>query len=215
MQQVTADLYGIFLVIFTSPFGTETITGIQARGSYNAPHRFLRYRGGNTYWPLVPDVKRPSEYRFPRITFDNTKGKLGVSNNLKRDENDGQLHPWRRPFPNTPVPEKLSPVPITTLGPLYNIVLESVLWVTIEQPVKKSTSENLDVNEPSEATSYFGPSEVTAASKASQGSYRSNVDYFQISLKDIERIAIERQIDISSACSPIIERSEGKELPAW
>lgn len=143
MQQVTADLYGIFLVIFSSTFGTESITDIQARGSYNATNRFLRYGGGNTYWPLVPVVTRPSEYRFPRITFDNTIGELGMSDTLKREENDGLLHPWRRPFPDTPVPERLSPVPITTLGPLYTVVLESVLWVTIEQNVKDNTSEGI------------------------------------------------------------------------
>ena len=139
VQQVTADLYGILLVIFSSSFGAQVITDIQVRGSYNAPHRFLRYMGGNTYWPLIPDLKSPSEYRFPTITFDNTKGELGIADNLRREDNDGLLHPWRRPFLDTPVPEKLSPVPITTLGPLYTSVLETVLWVTVKQSAQEST----------------------------------------------------------------------------
>lgn len=143
MQQVTADLYGLFLVIFSSPFGYATTTEIQIRGSYNAPHRFLRYRGGNTYWPLIPDVPRPSEYRFPRITLDNTQGELGITHNLVREQNDGLLHPWRRPFPDTPVPEKLSPVPITTLGLLHDGVLSTVLWVTIIPSKKKRKHEDM------------------------------------------------------------------------
>lgn len=145
MQQVTADLYGLFLVIFSSSFGHYFATEIQIRGSYNAPHRFLRYRGGNTYWPLIPDVPRPSEYRFPRITLDNTQGELGIMQNLVREQNDGLFHPWRRPFPDTPVPEKLSPVPITTLGPLQDAVLSTVLWATIMPSKKKRNTNDMTI----------------------------------------------------------------------
>ena len=215
MQQVTADLYGILLVIFSSSFGNQAIADIQVRGSYNAPHRFLRYMGGNTYWPLIPELQRPSEYRFPRITFDNTKGELGIADHLRREDNDGLLHPWRRPFPDTPVPEKLSPVPITTLGPLYTSVLETVLWISIKRSAHESTlgdnnsiypspdgdqsqsgsGFSLDQSEPPPNATL--PDMITT-DQTSEESFQPQVDYFQITLKGIERIAQERQIDISS-----------------
>lgn len=75
---------------------------------------------------------------------------MGVSHGLDRDLNDGLLHPWRRPFPGVSVPEKLSPIPITVLGPIYSHVLELVLWVTIKQSKKISSPNEISLSYPSE-----------------------------------------------------------------
>ena len=217
VQQVTADLYGIFLIIFSSSFGTEAIANIRIRGSYNAPHRFLRYSGGDTYWPLVPSVKRPSEYRFPKITLDNTQGELGIANNLRRKENDGLLHPWRKPFPDIPVPDRLSPVPITILGPIQTCVLETILWVNFKKTTGDGASDDPTTIKPASeievlllATPEFNQEQslptvaahspsMATKSGADQQEHRRHVDYFQTSLKDITQIALERGIEISSA----------------
>lgn len=252
MQQITADLYGIFLVIFSSPFGTEDITNVQIRGSYNAPHRFIRYRGGNTYWPLIPRVGRPSEYRFPKVTLQDTKGQCGIDDDLNPKTNDGLLHPWRRPFPDTPVPDKLSPVPITVLGPIRQDVLQTVLWATIEDTSEKSkngeksktskTNENSKTSENGKTSKKSKTSESGEKSKTSENSKTSktgaskdttsligevsatnfqastatsepnpnpdtntskclchtSIDYFHMSLEDLEFAAQELAIDVSS-----------------
>jgi hypothetical protein len=215
VQQVTADLYGIFLVIFSSKFRASAITDISVRGSYNAPHRFLRFGSGNTYWPLVPDLKRPSEYRFPKITLEDTQGKIGIPNNLA-PENDGLLHPWRTPLPHTSVPEKLCPIPITTLGPIQTSVLETVLWITFKEdtgnvvpkdPATINPSPGIVMIEPttefnSKPSSPKVPSYLLSLNFSTKGPGQqgqlSHVDYFRIRIIVLKQIALERQIDISS-----------------
>jgi hypothetical protein len=196
VQQVTADLYGIFLVTFSSSFGTEAIIDIHVRGSYNAPHRFLRFRDGTNYCPIVPDVDRPSEYRFPQITFANTQGELGVANNMRQEKNDGLFHPYRRPFPEIPVPEMLSPVPITVLGPPTNLTLQIILWINIQAGPgvripegriaanpsprygKASTATSGVSHGPLEPTSGTGPPNTTTTGIETQGLLGTRVDYF-------------------------------------
>lgn len=145
------------MVTITSQPETEDIIDIQVRGSYNAPHRFLLFNNGSSYNPLVPNVPRPSEYRFPRITFDNTRGELGMAGSLRKSENDGLLHPWRRPLPGVPVPERLVPVPITTLGKISRETIERVNWITIRDEPDDTIQMATDVPKVSSGTSKASP----------------------------------------------------------
>jgi hypothetical protein len=112
MAQITADLYGIFLVVFcfdpAASHNQERVT-IAARGCYNSTHKFIRYSDGH-YEPLRPIVDRSSEYQFPKITFEATQG-LPESPKI-RNRNTDVRHSWRKDYSaDREIPERLIPRP--------------------------------------------------------------------------------------------------------
>ncbi|KAK7704848.1 hypothetical protein SLS64_008196 [Diaporthe eres] len=77
MLDVTADLYNLFIVVYTvNESSTQThplITEVSVKGSYNARHVFLLFNGFH-YQPMVPNEFLASEFTFPRVTYENVKG---------------------------------------------------------------------------------------------------------------------------------------------
>lgn len=145
LLQVTADLYGIYLVVYTHHSGREgtpflpviheLYTSMVARGSYITKHRFLRYTDNRHYQPIVrADDPCPSEYRAPKLAI--TRGADGINDpNMDPEEVEGINHPWQKPYPDVPVPKELVPTPIITL--LLKDVdehLSKILWVNLGDP---------------------------------------------------------------------------------
>ncbi|EOO03873.1 hypothetical protein UCRPA7_537 [Phaeoacremonium minimum UCRPA7] len=98
MFDVTADLYHVFLIIYTLNEKQE-ITFVTTRGSYNSRHLFILYVGNNHYQPLVPNEFWASEFRLPMITLESTNvypGLLGVPLTNALKAKDGIEHRWRR-----------------------------------------------------------------------------------------------------------------------
>lgn len=77
MLDVTADLYNLFIVVYTiNESSTRThplVTEVNVKGSYNARHVFLLFNGFH-YQPMVPNEFLASEFTFPRVTYENVKG---------------------------------------------------------------------------------------------------------------------------------------------
>lgn len=77
MLDVTADLYNIFIVVYTineSPNrANPLVTEVNVKGSYNARHVFLLFNGFH-YQPMVPNEYLASEFTFPRVTYENVRG---------------------------------------------------------------------------------------------------------------------------------------------
>lgn len=98
VQQVTADLYNICVIMFTREGQLDdcTITETAVRGSYNARHIFIQFVGGNHFQPMCPNNYRPSEFQYPRLTVDKT---AKYSNAPKATSSKtGLSHPWRNDF---------------------------------------------------------------------------------------------------------------------
>ena len=110
--QVTADLYDVFIVQYTmcSTSGSQ-VQGVKVRGNYNSTHWMIRYVDDNHFQPLIPADEPLSEFSFPPITRENTKGKVSVSQNAPSGATDLN-HPWRSPMSRQDVPEQLLPKPI-------------------------------------------------------------------------------------------------------
>lgn len=70
MLDVTADLYNLFIVVYTIQ-GNE-ITEVSTKGSYNARHVCLLFNGFH-YQPMVPNEFLASEFTFPRVTYNNVE----------------------------------------------------------------------------------------------------------------------------------------------
>ena len=139
LQQVTADLYGILLIVFESPDGTNRCTGIKVLGDFAGPHRFLLFNNGSEYNPLIPAVAEPNKYQFPDVTLANTILVAGVSEGIDRSL-DGPFHPWRTPIPGEPAPSALVPTPVNTTTRLSREALETVLWVNIHAETAEQIS---------------------------------------------------------------------------
>ncbi|KAL8372395.1 hypothetical protein RB595_001950 [Gaeumannomyces hyphopodioides] len=98
MTQVTADLYGLFVVTYTldenpAAGGGPAVTETTTRGSYNSRHIFLLFVDNNHYQPMVPNRHDDAEFRCPRPSRALTCGyKFGDS----RRWGDGTAHAWRR-----------------------------------------------------------------------------------------------------------------------
>ena len=116
LQQVTADLYDIYLTVLHYHSSTEdplvagNFDGIQKRGDPLSPGRFLLYTDDRHYQPYV----QPVEYRSP----------------------DRSTISIRRPYPNINIPMlQVQPVPIETLV-LKDVdnYLSKILWVDFKAP---------------------------------------------------------------------------------
>ncbi|KAI6467355.1 hypothetical protein MCOR17_004475 [Pyricularia oryzae] len=93
MTQITADLYGVFVVLYT--LQTEKrllVTETTTRGAYNSRHIFLLFVDGNHYQPMIPNEYDPSEFRCPRPSKELTRAY--VFGDSKR-WGDGVTHGWR------------------------------------------------------------------------------------------------------------------------
>jgi hypothetical protein len=164
-------------VTFSLGDNASSITDVQCRGIYNAPHKFILCQKGGMYNPLVPRVDRPSEYRFPKITYEGTKGLIGVDQGLDPTTNDGTSHPWRMVLRTYPTPEKLSPTPIQILGPASKQALETVLWVHLrEKPGEYDliNAENKETSNANKIKSKAVREEMTGAS--AKGIPPGNID---------------------------------------
>ena len=77
MLDVTADLYNLFIVVFTIVESTTLlqpqVIQVSAKGFYNSRHVFLLFNGFH-YQPMVPNEYLASEFTFPRLTYENIKG---------------------------------------------------------------------------------------------------------------------------------------------
>jgi hypothetical protein len=107
--QVTADLYDVFIVQYTmSSDNKSKVEGVKVRGNYNSTHWMIRYVDGNHFQPLIPANEGLSEFWFPPVTRENTKGKVSVPQNVPGGATDLN-HPWRSPMSRQDVPEQLLP----------------------------------------------------------------------------------------------------------
>ena len=98
MFMVPADLYGVFLVIYTMTADHE-ISFVTTRGSYNSRHLFILFVNDNHFQPLVPNEFLASEFTLPRITTDSTPGYPGAPSLNTKKRKDSRAHPWRKgPF---------------------------------------------------------------------------------------------------------------------
>lgn len=88
---VTADLYNLFIVVYT--LDDNTVTGVTTKGSYNARHIFICHVNGNHFQPMVPNDYFASEFQLPRITCQST---LDLPMTSRRHRNRHALdHSWR------------------------------------------------------------------------------------------------------------------------
>ncbi len=131
MAQVTADLYGVCVVVCSigTPEDAKLVYGISVRGSYNARHIFYTYvrsspmawsrgrgdRGADMVTVLqpLPAYRCPNDYystefRLPHVTLESTMA-YGFTTFSLDQRNEGMRHPWRGEFPG----ESLS-------GPIYS-----------------------------------------------------------------------------------------------
>ncbi|TLS28528.1 hypothetical protein PpBr36_01354 [Pyricularia pennisetigena] len=94
MTQITADLYGVFVVLYTLHRSERRllVTETTTRGAYNSRHIFLLFVDGNHYQPMIPNEYDPSEFRCPRPSKDLTKAY--VFGDSKR-WGEGVTHGWR------------------------------------------------------------------------------------------------------------------------
>lgn len=75
LLDVTADLYNLFIVVYTIRGRTgipAEVTEVSTKGSYNARHVCLLFNGTH-YQPMVPNDFLASEFTFPRITYENVR----------------------------------------------------------------------------------------------------------------------------------------------
>lgn len=110
--QVTADLYNVFIVQYTMSSANESkVEGVKVRGNYNSTHLIIRFVNGNHFQPLIPADEPLSEFCFPLITRENTKGKISVPPKAPGGATDLN-HPWRSPMSRQTVPEQLLPIQV-------------------------------------------------------------------------------------------------------
>lgn len=90
--EVTADLYNLFVVVYTLD-EKRVVTGVTAKSSYNARHVFVCHVDGNHFQPMVPNEYYASEFQLPRITYQST---LELPLTSRRHQNRHALdHVWR------------------------------------------------------------------------------------------------------------------------
>ncbi|KAJ9133762.1 hypothetical protein NKR19_g8926 [Coniochaeta hoffmannii] len=97
MLDVTADLYGLYLVVYSydlprGPYKGKVYKTI-ARGAYNARHLGLLFVGGNHFQPIIPNDYIHWEFKFPRIT------QAGSAAFDRTGRQEGVRHPWRSEYP--------------------------------------------------------------------------------------------------------------------
>ncbi|ETS83158.1 hypothetical protein PFICI_05034 [Pestalotiopsis fici W106-1] len=99
MQQVTADLYNICLIVFTCEKtleGDPIITETAVRGAYNSRHIFMQFVDNNHFKPMCPNEFKSSEFRYPRVDVDKT-AKFTRAPKATSTKSTLQ-HPWRNDF---------------------------------------------------------------------------------------------------------------------
>lgn len=97
MFDVTADLYNVFLIVYTLNAQNE-ISFVVTKGSYNSRHLFVLYVNDNHFQPLVPNEFWASEFRLPMITLESTgvyPTLPGVAAANDPKAKDGIGHRWR------------------------------------------------------------------------------------------------------------------------
>lgn len=106
MLDVTADLYGLYMVVYSfhlvdeaarrrgkvGPYEQKVYKTV-ARGAYNARHLGLLFVNGNHFQPIIPNDYIHWEFKFPRITQART------ASFARTGKNEGVTHPWRSEFP--------------------------------------------------------------------------------------------------------------------
>ncbi|KAI5923622.1 hypothetical protein F4810DRAFT_720220, partial [Camillea tinctor] len=112
MQQITADLYNIHLVTFSydssqQKLGKESCREVSVRGPYNARHVFILYKDNNHFQPMTPNEYFEWEFRYPRLTVENTARFSNAPKAGSRRVKSSREHPWRWEHTN----EVLPPVP--------------------------------------------------------------------------------------------------------
>lgn len=107
--QVTADLYNVFIVQYTMKSTSRAkVEGVKVRRNYNSTHWIIRYVDNNHFQPLIPASQPLSEFSFPQITRENTKGKVSIPQGRPKSATDLN-HPWRSPISRHDIPEQLLP----------------------------------------------------------------------------------------------------------
>lgn len=97
MLDVSADLYNLFIVVYTitealNDQGEIRVQEIRTKGSYNARHVFLLFNGFH-FQPMVPNEYLASEFTFPRVTFENIRG---LPSSSDRDQGKSSIDlQWR------------------------------------------------------------------------------------------------------------------------
>ena len=107
--QVTADLYDVLIVQYTMKSSVSAkVEGVKVRGNYNSTHWLIRFVDNNHFQPLMPAGEQLSEFSFPPITRENTKGKVSIPKTIPQRGTDLN-HPWRSPISRQDIPEQLLP----------------------------------------------------------------------------------------------------------
>ncbi|KAH8750616.1 hypothetical protein F5883DRAFT_694014 [Diaporthe sp. PMI_573] len=125
MLDVTADLYNLFIVVYT--IERNIITEVSTKGSYNARHVFLLFNGDH-YQPMVPNEYLASEFTFPRVTYHNVKS-LPWSGNTDRDKSSIDLR-WRRTW-GPALDRKMGALPVDHV--FYKETLRTAMTGTYQQ----------------------------------------------------------------------------------
>jgi hypothetical protein len=122
IQQVTADLYGLFLVVFERrDTGVEELINLHSRGVYNAMHKMIRFNAchrndeySEIYEPMIVQPSRDpamaeTEWKFPRITrWSTTHLEQMRSHKMTGSDIEAVKHPLRRSPLSPEVPKALA-----------------------------------------------------------------------------------------------------------
>jgi hypothetical protein len=146
--QITADIYDVFIIQYGMSADHSKVENVRVRGNYNSTHLLVRFVNGNHYEPLIPDEMPLSEFSFPEITRENTKGKPSVPISAPRQGATDLNHPWRSPMSRQEVPEQLFPKPrLPDMTPLeFSIVsgintTDSLMDLTLYEKACEAAAE--------------------------------------------------------------------------
>lgn len=147
--QITADLYDVFIIQYGMSEDHSKVENVRVRGNYNSTHLLVRFVDENHYEPLIPDEMPLSEFSFPEITRENTKGKTSVPISTPRQGATDLNHPWRSPMSRQEVPEQLFPKPrLPDMTPLeFSIVsgfntTDSLMDLELYEKAREAAVEN-------------------------------------------------------------------------
>ncbi|CAJ2501868.1 Uu.00g047210.m01.CDS01 [Anthostomella pinea] len=96
MEQITADLYNIFLVTFSYDSNKKECGEVCVRGAYNSRHIFMLYANDAHFQPMTPNDYYGYEFRYPRVTVEATAKFTHAPR--AGSKKDGLAHPWRNDF---------------------------------------------------------------------------------------------------------------------
>lgn len=100
MCALTADVYGVFIVLYSFTYNDTTRTGnvydMRTYGAFNSRHIFAAYYNRNHFVPLIPNNYFHYEFTLPRITLNITKRyNMRTSGAYHGEPNDGVDHYFR------------------------------------------------------------------------------------------------------------------------